>query len=128
MAGRYHEAIVSAEVGWKLLHENEDGPQSISAAIGLAQNYILIKADGREQDWIAEAALRLPAFITLNPAEGCYWQGKLLELKGEKSAALASYVEALKHNLFYPVRLDAENAMSRLGTPLPRRARSFPVR
>jgi RNA polymerase sigma factor (sigma-70 family) len=128
MAARYHEAIVAAEVGWKFLHEKEDGPQSISAAIGLAQNYILIEAHGAELRWIDEAALRLPAFIRWNPAEGYFFQGKLMELTGEHPAALASYVEALKQNLVYPLRLEAGNAVKRLESPISRRLRPFPLR
>jgi RNA polymerase sigma factor (sigma-70 family) len=128
LAGRYHEAIVSAEVGWQQLPEEDDGSQSIPAAIGLAENYIFIRALGSEQVWIAEVARRLNAFIDLNPAEGNYWEGKLLELTGERRAAVKSYGIALEHSLFYLLRHDAEKAIARLGTPLPRRTRSFPVR
>lgn len=128
LAGRYHEAIVSAEVGWQQLPEEDDGSQAIPAAIALAENYVFIRALGNEQVWIAEAARRLNAFIDLNPAEGNYWEGKLLELTGERRAAVQSYGIALEHSLFYPLRHDAEKAIARLGTPLPRRTRSFPVR
>ncbi|MDQ1638157.1 MAG: hypothetical protein QOF62_1496 [Pyrinomonadaceae bacterium] len=128
LAGRYHEAIVSAEVGWRQLPEDDDGVQSIPAAIGLAENYVFIRALGNEQVWIAEAARRLNAFIDLNPAAGNYWEGKLLELTGERRAAVQSYGIALEHSLFYPLRHDAEKAIARLGAPLPRRTRSFPVR
>lgn len=128
LARRFHEAIVSAEIGWQVLPEDEDGSQSVPAAIGLAENYVLIMATGNEQAWISEAARRLPSFIDLNPAEGHYWQGKLLELTGEKRAALQSYAAALDHHLLYPLRHEVEKAIARLGTPLPRHARSFPLR
>jgi RNA polymerase sigma factor (sigma-70 family) len=127
LAGSYHEAIVSAEVGWQQLPLDEDGSQSIPAAIGLAENYLLIRATGSEQVWMGEAARRLDSFIDLNPAEGHYWQGKLLELSGQRRTAVESYRGALEHNLFYPLRHDAEKALARLGTPLPRRDRSFPL-
>jgi RNA polymerase sigma factor (sigma-70 family) len=128
LAGKYHEAIICAEVGWQRLAEDEDGSQSVPAAIGLAENHILVEEVGSEQAWLHEAAKRLPGFVTLNPAEGSYWQGRSFELKGEKPAALQSYVEALRHNLFYPLRREAAEAVDRLATPLSKRARLFPVR
>jgi RNA polymerase sigma factor (sigma-70 family) len=128
LSGRYHEAIMSAEVGWKWLPDGEDGSQSVPAAFGLAKNYIFINAMGRGLPWISEAERRLPDLIAFRPAEGNFWQGKLLELTGDKRGALQAFRKSLELNLFYPIRHEAETAISRLTSPLSKRARTFPVK
>jgi RNA polymerase sigma factor (sigma-70 family) len=114
LAGRREEAITAAQVGWRWLPRDEDGWQSVPAALGLAENYRLINLEEREQAWIDEGVRRLPGLIAVNPAEGYFWQGKFLELAGDKAGALQAFTKSLAENLFYPIRQDAEAAISRL--------------
>lgn len=127
LAGRYEEAIIAAEIGWRWLPRDEDGSQSVPAAFWLAKNCMLINAAGRAEPWINQASQRLAGLIALSPAEGSFWQGKLLELSGDKRGAAAAFTTSVKHNLFYPDRTEAENALAHLTTPLSKRAGAFPV-
>jgi tetratricopeptide (TPR) repeat protein len=127
LAGRYEEAIIAGEVGWRWLPKDEDGSQSVPAACGLAASHILINAPEQAEQWIDQASQRLDGLITLRPAEGYFWQGRLLELSGDKRRAAAAFTRSVKDNLFYPDRAEAENALVRLTAPLSKRAGAFPV-
>jgi len=127
LAGRYEEAIIAGEVGWRWLPKDEDGSQSVPAAYGLAASHILINAPEQAEQWIDQASQRLAGLITFRPAEGYFWQGKLLELSGDKRRAAAAFTRSVKDSLFYPDRAEAENALVRLTTPLSKRAGAFPV-
>lgn len=127
LAGRIREAIVAAEVGWRWLPEDEDGLLSVPAACRLARNSLLINDRAGAEFWIAEALGRVQLLITVDPAGGYFWQGKLLELSGDGAAALSAFRQAVKQHLFYPHRQEADDAIIRLASPLSRRARAFPV-
>lgn len=124
LAGRPAEAITAAQVGWRWLPRDEDGSQSVPAAFGLAENHLFINDSGREQAWIDEGVQRLPGLIAVNPAEGYFWHARLLELSGDKPGALQAFRKSLEQNLFHPLRQDAETAISRLMSPLSKRAGS----
>jgi len=111
LAGRYEEAIAAAEVGWRWLPEDEDGSQSVPAAVRLAENYILINARERADLWLSEASRRLAGMITFRPADGYFWEGKLLELSGDRRGAVTAFTAAIKHHLFYPERAEAETSV-----------------
>jgi RNA polymerase sigma factor (sigma-70 family) len=125
VAGRYEEAIAAAEVGWRWLPEDEDGSQSVPAAFRLAENYILINATERAEIWIGEASRRVAGLITFRPAHGYFWEGKLLELAGDRRGATTAFVNAVKHHLFYPDRAEAEASISRLTAASANGDRSF---
>jgi tetratricopeptide (TPR) repeat protein len=127
LAAKYQEAIMSAEIGWRWLPEDEDGLLSVPAACRLAENCLLINDRTRGEFWIAEASQRLAGLIGFDPANGYLWEGKLFELAGDRSGALASFTRAINHHLFYPARREADAAMARLTSPLSRSARRFPV-
>lgn len=123
VANRYEEAIAAAEIGWRWLPLDEDGSQSVPAAYRLAKNCFLMNEIKRGQDWAREAQPRLVGLIDLSPAEGSFWQGRLLELCGDGSGALRAFEHALQHNIFYPKRGETESAIARL-TALRSRAHS----
>jgi len=127
LAHKYEDAIITAEIGWRWLPKDEEGSLSVPAAFGLAENHILINAPEKSAPWLSEALVRLPELIALDPAKGYYWRGKLLELSGDQRGAATAFATSVKHNLFYPERSEAENALARLTTRLSKRAGVFPV-
>ena len=123
LANRFEEAIIAAEIGWRWLPLDEDGSQSVPAACRLAENCFLVNEAKRAEAWAREAEKRLAGLISLSPAEGSYWQGKLLELSGDHNGAVRAFEHALSHNIFYPKRTEVESGISRLKA-MGQRARS----
>jgi len=122
---RHEESITAALVGWRWLPPDEDGSQSVPAAVGLAESYWIINDKRRAQAWLDEGARRLPTLIAVNPAEAYFWQGKLLESSGDQIGARQAFKKSVDQNLLHPKRQDAEAAMFRLAPPLSKCAGAF---
>lgn len=104
----------SFEKGFCRLDENRASPIAVHAVIRLAL-YCRENAENNICDeYLKKADSMILPLQNINPAYAFYLLGVLREAQNDCAGAMGAYSKALACNLFYPIRLKADDARKRL--------------
>lgn len=100
-----------------LTSRHEWREQALRASLFLAASDIVRGRRDRTRAWLDRAMPETPD----ERLEIAYWRGRLAELEGDAPAAVASYLEAMRLDLYHPLSQAARDRLGRL-EPLARAA------
>lgn len=112
-AGKTTAAIDILLKGWQLLPGDDIGQHAASAAWLLARNYKTLKDKEQTGAWLDEVVHRAGQLKHFFPADGFYWQGKVLYERGDICGSTRALGQALGYQLFYPARQEARSILRR---------------
>ncbi len=104
----------SFEKGLSRLADGTTLPIAVHAAIKLALYYQKNGSIDICDQYLKKADSMIIPLKISNPSYGFYLLGSLREVQNSRLAAIEAYSKALTYNLFYPLRVEADNARKRL--------------